>query len=180
MFLTVLLFSARHFKCLRSEKWEVAERNIKINPPPPPAGDTTPITRQPLCRFCQNLDPLLGNGHPLTTRPIGTTSPPLPRSFWAANQTTIVAYCTYVLYLTYSTFVPVIKWPRCEKLLKDSNHEMVWEKRFGFSQPRLMSKPMTLFLGTRVSKRNQNLCHILRSAIRDLLLFTFGRHLNRP
>ncbi len=39
---------------------------------------------------------------------------------------------------------------------------------------------MTLFLGTRVSKRDQILCHILWSAIRDLLLFTFRRHLNHP
>ncbi len=91
-----------------------------------------------------------------------------------------IIYRTYVSYLTYSTFVPVIKWPRCEKLLKNSNYKLVWEKWFDFSQPKSKSKPMTLFSGTRVSKRDQILCHILWSAIRDLLLFTFGRHLNCP
>ncbi len=70
---------------------------------------------------------------------------------------------------------------RCEKILKDSNRKIVWEKRFGFPQSKSKSKPMTFFFsGTHVSKRDQILCHILRSAICDLLLFTFRRHLNRP
>ncbi len=77
-------------------------------------------------------------------------------------------------------FVQTIKWPGCENLLMDFIRKMAWEKRFGFFQPKMKSKPTTLILGSCVSKRAKIPCHILHFALRDLLLFSFIWHLDRP
>ncbi len=82
---------------------------------------------------------------------------------WFLCSLCIVPYIRY--------FVQRIKWPGYENLLKDFIRKMAWEKRFGFFQPKMKSKPTTLISGSCVSKRAKIPCHILRFALHFLLSF---------
>ena len=54
--------------------------------PPSSRRTPTPISPQPSGRSTRNLNPTLGNNHPLITRVIGAAPPPSPRSLYAVNS----------------------------------------------------------------------------------------------
>ena len=97
-----------------------------------------------------------------------------------ANRISPSGSCFYLLYsvpyLQY--FRPRISWPRRPNLLKDFIRRMAWEKRFGFSQPKMKSKPTTDFSGTWISKRAKKLVSHPSFRASRLATFYFFLHLN--
>ncbi len=65
----------------------------------------------------------------------------------------------------------IVNWLQCEKIHKHLKCGVAWENWFDFSQPKSKSKPVTLFLGTRVLKSASNL--VSHPLIFDLQHFTF-------
>ncbi len=169
-------------KC--SEKWKERSRCWESAPSPKPLTPM-PISWQPLGRFQRKLNPLLQEDHPSSTRTIPGGCRDMGDRGWGRgddndNNKWIrscggIMYLCIVPYIKY--FVQTRKWPGCENLLKDFIRKMAWEKRFGY---KMKSKPTTLILGSCVSKRAKIPCHILRFVLRDLPLFTFIWHLDRP
>ena len=77
----------RKFLAIPSTSDQINRNHLSRLHPPSSRRKPTPISPQPSGRSTRNLNPTLGNNHPLITRVIGAAPPPLPRSLYAVNFT---------------------------------------------------------------------------------------------